>query len=252
MGLAKGAPMTLLGSQPLHHAARRPFGLTQAQVRSLQASLLRWFNCHGRRFRWRNQSASKYEVIISEMLLQRTKAETVARFLPAFLQRFPGWRHIAKASKAELEDYLKPIGLWRRRAASMRALARDVVRRRGRFPCSRAALEGLPGVGQYVASAVLLFSHGQPHPLLDGGMARVLERCFGPRRLVDIRHYADLQHMAMMLIDGNDPKKLNWAMLDLAAIVCTPAQPQCQSCPLAHKCLSARLDRAERGGRSRT
>jgi adenine-specific DNA glycosylase len=55
--------------------------------------------------------------------------------------------------------------------------------RRGIYVRRHVKIASLPGIGQYVANAVLLFAHGRSEPLLDANVARVLERHFGPRRL---------------------------------------------------------------------
>jgi A/G-specific adenine glycosylase len=199
-----------------------------------------WFQQHGRHFPWRNKSATNYQRILAELLLQRTQAETVAIFFPKFVKRFPSWRKLAKASEEELQEMFKPIGLWRRRSASLYKLANEIANKRGRFPREREELEALPGVGQYIANAVLMFCYGEPQPLLDASMARVLERYFGPRKLVDIRYDPYLQSLAKEVVDGDSPALVNWAMLDLAALVCTLTDPQCRICPLADGCRFAR------------
>jgi A/G-specific adenine glycosylase len=114
-------------------------------------------------------------------------------------------------------------------------------RRRGRFPAAREELESLPGIGQYIANAILLLCHGQPQPLLDVNMARVLERNFGPRQLVDIRYDPYLQTLANRVISSVDARRLNWAVLDLAAVVCSNGAPRCIECPLAKSCQVGRL-----------
>lgn len=134
--------------------------------------------------------------IVSEVLLQRTKAETVSRYLPAFVARFPSWARLAAASESELEPLLKPLGLWRRRAVSLAGLARYAASVRGRFPSKRDDLEAVPAVGQYVANAILLFRHGLPAPLLDSGMARVLARAFRPATKADLRYDPVIQEAA--------------------------------------------------------
>src|SRR5260370_11436579 len=138
--------------------------------------LLAWYVDHGREFAWRSPSAGVYQKIVAEILLQRTQAATVERFFIVFFEQFGSWSDIHSTDIATLSRALNPIGLWRRRAAALKALAAEMVRRRGIFPRQRRQLEYLPAVGQYVANAVLLFAHGQPQPLLDANMARVLER----------------------------------------------------------------------------
>ena len=198
--------------------------------------LLVWFGANARSFPWRRKSATRYEQIVSEVLLQRTRAETVAAFFPRFLHRYPSWRHLARARTSRIAGDLHQIGLWRRRSESLKRLAEEMTRRRGRFPTVRGELEALPGVGQYIANAVSLFHHAEPRPLLDSSMARVLERFFGPRKLADIRYDPYLQKVAHGLVATRDARKINWATLDLAARICTLMNPRCADCPLAGKC----------------
>jgi A/G-specific adenine glycosylase len=209
------------------------------RVRAFRRLLLNWFRREGRYFPWRSPSASRYALIVSEILLQRTRAETVAEFFPRFVKRYPSWNHLAVAKEDELRAFLEPIGLWRRRAASLRALAQEMKLRRGRFPSTREEIESLPGVGQYVASAAMVFCHGEREPLLDVNMARVLERCFAPRRLVDIRYDPWLQALARSVVNHPRAREINWAVLDLAATVCTTRNPRCDSCPVQSCCSHA-------------
>lgn len=198
--------------------------------------LLNWFKFNGRDFLWRKKSAGSYIKIVSEVLLQRTKAETVAAFLPDFIKCFPSWAKLAMASEEELQVFLKPIGLWRRRSASLKRLAAEMARRRGKFPTTREEIEMLSGVGQYIANAILLFHHGDPQPLLDVNMARVLERFFGSRKLVDIRYDQYLQNLAKMVVTGRESILVNWALLDHAALICKQGTPRCNICPVVMKC----------------
>ena len=49
------------------------------KLSSIQDSLTEWFETHGRSFPWRSPESSVFEKVLTEILLQRTKAETVAR-----------------------------------------------------------------------------------------------------------------------------------------------------------------------------
>lgn len=206
-----------------------------------------WFRTNARDFPWRHESASNYIRILSEVLLQRTRAQAAADFIPEFINRYPSWDKIARARPTVLQKHLKPIGLWRRRSASLASLANEMMRRNGEFPATRSELEQLPNVGQYIANAVLLFCHRKRQPLLDVNMARVLERFFGPRDLADIRYDPYLQATAKKLVAGTDPIQLNWAILDHAATVCKISRPLCDQCPFTKRCkfaitLSATLE----------
>lgn len=210
------------------------------RMRAFRRRLLAWYVVHGRRFPWRRTNEPSYRMIVAEVLLQRTRAETVAAFYSTFFRRFPSWRRLGAAQPWQLERFLRPLGLWRRRADTLVRLASAINARRGRLPREREEIEGLPGVGQYVANAVQLIRWRIPAPLLDVNMARVLERYFGPRCLADIRYDPYLQSLAWRLVDDGDSLSTSWAILDLGAMVCMRRLPRCGACPLRRGCSHAR------------
>jgi A/G-specific adenine glycosylase len=206
------------------------------EIAWFRRKLLSWFRSNGRTFPWRDESAGDYVKILSEVLLQRTRAEVVASFLPEFIKRYPSWDQLALATEEDLRQYLQPLGLWRRRAASLEKLAKEMTKREGRFPNTRKEIEELPNVGQYIANAILLFCHGVPQPLLDVNMARVLERFFGPRKLADIRYDPYLQSLARAVVSSKNSVVINWAILDHATLICKISNPLCYTCPVVTKC----------------
>ena len=209
-------------------------------IQHFRANMLEWYRQHGRRFPWRKRSASNYNKVIAEILLQRTRAETVAQFFPIFITRYPSWPQLATANKNELITLIRPVGLWRRRSTTLINLAKEMAKRNGRFPKDREQIEALPGVGQYIANSIMLLCHNRPQPLLDTNMARVLERYFGPRKLSDIRYDPYLQCLATIVVDCPDAIVLNWAILDFAAKTCSVRFPKCSQCALASECRFAK------------
>jgi len=209
---------------------------TTKYIRELQITLLDWYRINGRKFPWRNNGLTHYQLIIAETLLQRTKAETVSRFYIQFVKDFPNWTILAKAKNKEIENYLKPIGLYRQRAKRLKNLAAEMVKRKGRLPKEREDLESIPFLGQYIANAIELIIFKQPSPLIDVNMARVLERYFGERKMADIRYDPYLQGLARRLVDNPKSKELNWAVLDYAALVCKAQRPLCTECSLRTNC----------------
>ncbi|WP_367142341.1 hypothetical protein [Marinobacter sp. HL-58] len=202
---------------------------------------MEWFSENGRKFSWRKNDYPLYRVVVTELLLQRTRAETVDRFIGNFFELYPDWLTIARSESANLQKALEPFGLWQRRAATLRKLATEIKNRGGTLPESPEELVMLPGFGPYIVNAVLLYREKSPVPLLDGSMARLLERYFGSRGLVDIRDDPFLNIIARRVLRESEvsPLSLNWGMLDLAAQICAPASPKCEHCPLTKRCPSS-------------
>lgn len=207
------------------------------KVTWFRKELLQWFSKNGRRFFWRNPSTSPFAKIIAELLLQRTTAPAVSGYIKKFIKQFPSWDSLAAARIKTIENALKPLGLWRRRALSLKALSIEIKGRGNKFPKDRKTLESLPGIGQYMANAILVLRFGIPQPFLDTNMARLLERFFGPRKLADIRDDPYLQKLAHRVVNHKRTVEINYAILDFGALICKSVNPKCDICPLAEKCL---------------
>ena len=212
---------------------------SQADARKIcffRRNILLWFQTEGRSFPWRDDFCDSYRVVVGEILLQRTTAERVSSFFPTFVRAYPSWHTLASATQQDLQSLVQPLGLWRQRATRLLSLAGTVAALGGELPQSRDGLEALPGVGQYTSNAVLTICHNAREPLLDVNMARLLERFFGLRKLVDIRYDTYLQDLSRAVLSRGSAKKLNWAMLDFAALVCKARNPSHASCPLSSRC----------------
>lgn len=210
--------------------------INKRSISYFQEEILTWYQSNGRKFPWRKSKLTQYELIISEVLLQRTKAETIAKFYDKFLKRYPNWESLYKTRTATLEKVLTPIGLFRQRAASLKKLAKEMSMRKGRLPKTKEEIEQLPFAGQYITNAILLLIKKQHAPLLDVNMARVLERYFGPRKLSDIRYDPYLQELSWKIVNHKDSKKINWGILDFASLVCLTRNPKCSNCKLKRNC----------------
>lgn len=210
--------------------------VSKKKIEFFQEKILQWYKQNGRNFIWRKKGLTHYQYIIAEVLLQRTKAETIAKFYPNFIKDFPNWKALANAKTKKIERYLKPIGLYRQRSKRLMGLAKEMVKRKGRLPKDRQELETIPFMGQYIANAVELVISNQSSPLIDVNMSRVLERFFGPRKMADIRYDPYLQELSYKIVEHESAKEMNWAILDFAAMICKANNPSHNNCPLKKQC----------------
>lgn len=210
--------------------------IIQNNITFFQEKILEWYRNNGREFPWRANDITSYELVIAEILLQRTRAETVADRFSQFTNTFPSWGKINETSREKLESALKPFGLYRQKAKRLKALSNFMVNSGEQLPSNREKLEEIPLIGQYIASAILVYIKDKKAPLLDVNMARVLERYFEPRVKADIRYDEKLQGYAHSIIDHPSCKLINWAVLDLGSTICTKNNPSCERCPLSQQC----------------
>jgi A/G-specific adenine glycosylase len=214
--------------------------VTQRQQRAVQArAVLAWYGEHRRDLPWREPGASPWAVLVSEVMLQQTP---VARVLPAYLgwlERWPAPADLAAAPAGEAVRQWGRLG-YPRRALRLHATARILTERHGgEVPASRAELLALPGIGAYTAAAVASFAFGQRHPVLDTNVRRVLARLITGRQFPAAASSSAAETaLAESLLPADPAAAARWsvAVMELGALICTAARPQCPSCPVAPDC----------------
>src|SRR5262245_7729095 len=112
-------------------------------------------------------------------MLQQTQVETALPYYERFIQEFPTVEHLARADEARVLRLWSGLGYYRR-AKNLMAAARMVVEQYdARIPSDYELLIGLPGVGQYMAGAILSIAFNKAYPVVDGNVRRVLSRVYG-------------------------------------------------------------------------
>jgi len=208
-------------------------------IKFVQTALMAWYRDNCRQLPWRG-ATSLYRVWVSEVMLQQTQVKTVIPYYLRFMETWPGLKDLAAA---DLETVLKAwegLGYYAR-ARNLHKAAGMVVRDMdGIIPDAYQGFKKLPGVGDYIASAVLSIARAKPHAVVDGNVKRVLARLFCVDTPVNhsTAHKAYKSVAARLLHEG-DPGTYNQAVMELGALVCTPKRPDCGACPLAKACCAA-------------
>ncbi|MCS7241575.1 MAG: A/G-specific adenine glycosylase [Candidatus Caldatribacterium sp.] len=197
-------------------------------------TLLSWFESHARDLPWRKEY-TPYRVWIAEVMLSQTQVRRVAPYYVRFLERFPD---VAALASAPLEAVLllwEGLGYYRRALDVHRAaqIVRDKFN--GEMPRDYADLRNLPGIGPYIASAILAIGYNEPVLALETNGRRVIARFFGfdPQRVPQ-----DVVETLVSCIPKGESRSLNQAMMDFGALVCTSRNPKCVFCPLQEECAS--------------
>ena len=140
--------------------------------------LLHWYAKNRRQLPWRER-LTPYRVWISEAMLQQTQVATVIPYFQRFLSRFPNVQTLAAADRDDVLKQWEGLGYYAR-ARQLHAAAKALVATHGaQLPRTAAELRQLPGFGPYIAAAVASIAFGEPVPVVDGNVARVLARFGG-------------------------------------------------------------------------
>ena len=210
--------------------------LDPAWVSRIRDCLAAWYEGSRRELPWR-VDRDPYRVLVSEMMLVQTTVAAVIPYFERFLRRFPSLEALAEADEVEGLKMWEGLGYYRR-ARQLHAAARAIAREHGGvFPDDPEAIRALPGVGRYIAGAVLSFAFDRPAPIVEANTQRVLARWLAWRGdLKSSATQARLWQAAERLVPPEGAGTFNQAFMELGALVCTPRAPMCLVCPVAADC----------------
>lgn len=195
-----------------------------------------WFRLNQRDLPWR-RTADPYAIWVSEVMLQQTQVVAVIPYYFRFISRFPDVFRLAKADLQEVLKIWEGMGYYARARNLHKAANMVVDRHDGRVPDDPAAFRALPGVGDYIAAAVLSIAFSRPLAVTDGNVKRVISRLYKVDAPINkSASYEFFRQIADALLDHDDPGMFNQAMMELGALICRPKNPDCRACPLTDAC----------------
>jgi len=190
---------------------------------------------------WRSTS-DPYSILVSEIMLQQTRAQTVIPYYERFLARFPNAKALAEAREADVLACWSGLGYYSR-ARNLQRAARQIVAA-GSFPADYDGIRELPGVGPYTAAAVASIVFDIPRAVLDGNVMRVIARLRGDGADIgSSKTRMRFQQIAGELLDRRHAGRFNQAMMELGATLCLPRAPRCAECPVAVFCEARKTGR---------
>ncbi len=193
-----------------------------------------WYERAHRELPWR-ATRDPYRILVSEVMLQQTRAQAVIPYYQRFLEQFPDVQSLAAAREADVLAAWSGLGYYSRARNLQRAALAIVAK--GEFPRDYKAIRELPGIGPYTAAAVASIAFGAPHAVVDGNVLRVISRLQDDAAdIQSSRTRARFQEIADDLLDRRHPAPFNQAMMELGATVCLPRSPLCPACPVQQFC----------------
>ena len=153
--------------------------------------------------------------------------------------RFPTCESLAAASYEEIENIIRPCGLYRTKAKSIKdACVMLLEEYGGVLPCDMDELLKLPGVGRKIANLLLGDIYHMPAIVADTHMIRICGR-FGmyPEKLKD-PHKVEITMSE--LVEPDEQSDLCHRIVQFGRDVCSARSPKCAECPIAHLCEKGR------------
>ena len=176
---------------------------------------------------------NNFELAVAVALSAQTTDDRVNQVCGPLFARFPTPEAMAAADLEVLEEFIRPVGLYRNKAKHIKAMAQTIVERyAGRVPDSLEELLGLPGLGRKSANVILAVAFGKPGLGVDTHVQRVAWRLGLANS--DKPAQTELELKALLPINQWGPA--HHLLIFHGRKVCKARRPECQSCRIRPIC----------------
>lgn len=230
-------PYSLVRSAPEPAARHTTVRLVRMTTTvALAEPIASWFEQNARPLPWREPSASPWQVLVSEFMLQQTQVERVLPRYEEWIERWPTPEALAAAPAADAIRAWGRLGYPRRALWLHRAAEQIQSRFGGEVPSDVETLETLTGIGPYTARAVAVFAFGAHEPVVDTNTRRVIARAVHGLAAAANPSPRDLDDVRRVLGAPSRSPLVNAGLMELGQTVCTAASPRCDACPILEMC----------------
>jgi DNA (cytosine-5)-methyltransferase 1 len=220
---------------------RRLFSSTNnAKRQLLQKTFINFYEKEGREYPWRRVK-DPYKLLITEILLQRTKSDTVRDIWKVVLNVLNSPNVMLRNKTKMLQKVFKKIGLPYRLKTIKRLNTKIVQNFENKVPLKFEELKSLPGVGIYVASAVRVFAFNVPDFPVDANCFRFISRFFGIKLKGKKSEARQIREFMNKIIFNIEARKFVYGFLDFCSAICSAKNPKCSECVLKKSCKSAQI-----------
>jgi A/G-specific adenine glycosylase len=197
----------------------------------LQRQISYWGKRNYRDYPWRS-TTNIWHALVAEIMLQRTKVDQVVPVYNDFVKRFPDPITYQNHVLLTNENIFKTLGLTWRHNTFQKTVTQIIS---FGVPNSREALKNIPGIGDYIASAILSFHLGKRESIIDSNIVRFYGRFFGFSFNNETRRKKWFINLVYLLTPKRKFKEYNYFVLDFSMTICS-LQPSCSNCILKRKC----------------
>jgi endonuclease-3 len=190
---------------------------------------------------WRIPSVSQvaeaqrdpFRVLTACILSLRTKDETTRSAAERLFALADTPERLARVPVRAIERAISPVGVYRTKARTLRALSRRLVEERGgKVPDTIEDLLAIKGVGRKTANLVVTVGFGKPGICVDTHVHRISNR-WG---LVGTKTPEQTEFALRERLPKRYWIRYNDLLVSFGQTICHPTSPRCSCCPLIDFC----------------
>ena len=175
-----------------------------------------------------------YELLIAIVLSAQTTDKRVNMVTPILFSKYPTLEKLSEAPIDLLEEILKPIGSFRKKAVYVKDIAYNLTTKyQGVVPTDREKLEKLKGVGRKTINVFLSEYYNYPAIAVDTHVERISKRLRIASKKATV---LEVEEKLQKFFPKNEWAKRHLQLVLFGRYYCKAVKPDCSSCPLKELC----------------
>ncbi len=175
-----------------------------------------------------------YELLIAVMLSAQTTDKRVNKVTKVLFKKYPSIKDLSEAKISDIEDIIKEIGTFRRKAIYVHEITKKLYDDGYDFvPNDRQYIESLPGVGHKSANVFLSNIYDEPAIAVDTHVARVSKRLGIAKENDDV---SKVEKKLMKKIPKDRWGKTHHQLVLFGRYHCKSVNPDCANCQIKEYC----------------
>lgn len=173
-----------------------------------------------------------YELLFATRLSAQCTDKRVNEVTPILFERFTSLESIANADVLEIEDIIRPCGLFKTKAKSIKDCANELIERfSGNLPDNMDDLTSLPGIGRKTANLIMGDIWGKPAVVTDTHCMRICERL----GLSKGKNPLEVEKRLWQVLPPEKSSDFCHRIVMFGRDTCSAQKPKCDTCPLREK-----------------
>ena len=211
--------------------------MNNIKIKTIQRKMKQYYSKKRRLLPWRakkGENQNPYQTLISEIMLQQTRVNTVLKYFKKFLKKFPNLKMLALASNEEVLKSWSGMGYYRR-AINLHKTAKIILKDyQGIIPSEKKKLINLPGIGDYTSAAIASFAYGKDEIVIDTNVERFITRIYNIEyKKIDKKKKEELAKNIFPKFNKGDFAQ---AIMDFSNDYCIKLNPKCDICVIKKLC----------------
>ena len=175
-----------------------------------------------------------YELVIAVMLSAQTTDKSVNAVTPILFNKYPSLEDLNNAPLEDIEEILKPIGLYKNKAKNLKGIVNDLINRFNyQVPSDKDLLMTLPGVGNKTAGVIRAEVFKIPDLPVDTHILRISKRLnLAKKDDAPI----DVERKLKIIIPEDRWIKAHHQLIHFGRYYCLARSPKCETCKIKKWC----------------